>query len=145
MGQLNYKKVRDNVPTPEYKTEGSAGFDLHAMIDYSFTLYSGASILIPTGIAIELPDNSFEGQVRPRSGLACKFGVTVVNSPGTVDSDYRGEIKVGLINLSNTAYEIQPLDRVAQLVICHIYPCILQEVKELSSTERGGNGFGSTD
>ena len=102
---LKFKKLRAGVATPYYATEGSAGFDISASIPRELIIYSGQIKLIPTGLAIELPNDMFEAQVRPRSGLACRHGVTVVNAPGTVDYDYRGEVKVGLINLSSTASE----------------------------------------
>jgi len=114
------------------------------MIDGPLILYAGCIEMIPTGLAIQLPNRMFEGQVRPRSGLAIKYGITVVNSPGTIDSDYTGEIKVGLINLSNDAYKIIPGDRIAQLVVCPIHPCILKEMEDLDDTDRGSNGFGSS-
>jgi dUTP pyrophosphatase len=141
---LKYKKVRKGTPTPKYQTDGSAGFDVCAVIDKELIIYSGQIQKIPTGLAVQVPNDMFEVQVRPRSGLACNYGVTVVNSPGTVDSDYRGEVKVGLINLSNTAYTIKPGERIAQLVMCPVHPAILKEVAHLESTKRGSGGFGST-
>ena len=138
---LKVKKLNKNAIIPKYHSEEAAGMDLHACIDEPVTLKPLEIKLIPTGFAMELP-KGYEGQVRPRSGLACKFGVTVANSPGTIDSDYRGEVKVGLTNNSYNDYTIQPQDRVAQLVIAPVVQMGIVEVEELSDTERGTGGFG---
>ena len=130
-------------PIPSYETEQSAGMDLHANIDSSITLKPLERTIIKTGLFIALPPG-FEAQVRPRSGLAVKKGITVLNSPGTVDADYRGEIGVILVNLSNEDFVIQDGERVAQLVIAK-HECVTwREVDLLSETERGTGGFGST-
>ena len=130
-------------PIPSYETEQSAGMDLHANIDSSITLKPLERTIIKTGLFIALPPG-FEAQVRPRSGLAVKKGITVLNSPGTVDADYRGEIGVILVNLSNEDFVIQDGERVAQLVLAK-HECVTwREVDLLSETERGTGGFGST-
>ena len=130
-------------PIPSYETEQSAGMDLHANIDSSITLKPLERTIIKTGLFIALPPG-FEAQVRPRSGLAVKKGITVLNSPGTVDADYRGEIGVILVNLYNEDFVIQDWERVAQLVIAKHERVTWQEVDLLSETERGTGGFGST-
>lgn len=128
---------------PEYKTALSAGMDLTANLEESITLKSLERKLIPTGLFIELPAG-YEAQVRPRSGLAFKHGLTVLNSPGTIDADYRGEIGVILANLSNEDFEIKDGERIAQLVIAKHETVELIEVETLDETERGAGGFGST-
>jgi dUTP pyrophosphatase len=130
-------------PLPSYATEGSAGMDLRANLAEAVTLQSLERTLIPTGLSIELPEG-YEAQVRPRSGLAIKQGLTCLNTPGTIDSDYRGEIKVILINLSNEAQTIQHGDRVAQMVIGKFAKADLIEVQFLNDTHRGEGGFGHT-
>lgn len=130
-------------PTPEYKTEGSAGMDLYANTTFETTIAPLQRVLVPTGIYIELP-KGYEAQVRPRSGLAAKNGVTVLNTPGTIDSDYRGEIKVILVNLSNEDFVLKPGERIAQMVVAKHERVEWEEVKVLEETERGEGGFGST-
>lgn len=130
-------------PLPAYETEGSAGMDLRADISSSITLKPLDRTLVPTGLFIELP-LGYEAQVRPRSGLAAKRGLTCLNSPGTIDSDYRGEIKVILVNLSNDTQVIEPAERIAQMVIAKHERVTLQEVEVLNNTSRGAGGFGST-
>lgn len=130
-------------PLPEYATEASAGLDLRANIDSPLTLNSLERVLVKTGLFIELPVG-YEAQVRPRSGLAFKNGVTVLNTPGTIDADYRGEIGVILVNLSTTPFVIEDGERVAQLVIAKHEQAEWQLVEELTTTERGAGGFGST-
>lgn len=127
---------------PLQATEGSAGFDLRACLDGPVTVDAYSRSVIPTGVRMALPVG-FEGQVRPRSGLAFKHGITVLNAPGTIDSDYRGEISVALYNASNEPYTIEPGDRVAQLVVSR-YEGVTFEAGELSESERGEGGFGST-
>ena len=139
--EVKIKRIKANAIIPRYNSEEAAGMDLYACIDGPITLKPLERHLISTGIAMELP-KGYEAQIRPRSGLACKFGVTVINSPGTVDSDYRGEIKVGLENLSYEDYTVQPLDRIAQMVIAPVVQAKLVEVQELSNTARGEGGFG---
>jgi dUTP pyrophosphatase len=135
----------EGLPAPSYRSEQAAGLDLSAALADGdpLALSPGDRALIPTGIAIELPEG-FEAQVRPRSGLAHKYGVTVLNSPGTIDADYRGEIKVLLINLSNESVTIRRGDRIAQLVIAPILVVTLKRVISLATTGRGSGGFGST-
>ena len=128
---------------PHYSTIASAGMDLRANIDQSITLNPLERTIVKTGIFMELPVG-YEAQVRPRSGLAYKNGITVLNSPGTIDADYRGEIKVILINLGNEKFIIENGDRIAQMVVCPVIQADLEEVKELSDTGRGSGGFGST-
>lgn len=130
-------------PVPAYATELSAGMDLKANITEPVTIASLERAMIPTGIYIELPEG-YEAQIRPRSGLAAKFGVTVVNAPGTVDADYRGEVKVILVNLSKDPFVINPGERIAQMVIAKYEKIEWEEVEELGDTERGDGGFGST-
>lgn len=128
---------------PKYETMASAGMDLRANLDEPITLNPLERALIPTGLFIELPVG-YEAQVRPRSGLAYKFGITVLNTPGTIDADYRGEIKVILVNLSNQAFEIKDGERIAQMVVSEHVQAKLIEVAELSETDRGAGGFGHT-
>jgi dUTP pyrophosphatase len=130
--------------TPNYETEGAAGMDLRANIEEAITLNPLERAIIKTGLFIALPVG-FEAQVRPRSGLAAKKGITVLNSPGTVDADYRGEIGVILVNLSNAAFVINDGERIAQLIIAKHERVQWKEVEVLSETERGAGGFGSTD
>ncbi len=130
-------------PLPAYKTSLSAGMDLYSNIDNDIILNPGERLLVPTGLFISLPEG-YEAQVRPRSGLAIKHGITVLNSPGTIDADYRGEIKVILINLSTEPFTIKDGDRIAQLVINKIETINWQEVEILDDTERGEGGFGHT-
>jgi dUTP pyrophosphatase len=130
-------------PTPNYETEGAAGMDLRANIDASITLKPLERAIVKTGLYIALPIG-FEAQVRPRSGLAAKKGITVLNSPGTVDADYRGEIGVILVNLSNSEFVINDGERIAQLIIAKHERVHWKEVETLSDTERGAGGFGST-
>lgn len=131
---------------PEYATPESSGFDLRAFITEPIVLKPGERLLVPTGIYIQLPP-LFEVQVRPRSGLAKKYGISIVNTPGTVDSDYRGQIHTNLINLGDKDFTINPGDRISQGVIMPVFQACWEQVDsvdELSSTERGGNGHGST-
>ncbi|MCB0508460.1 MAG: dUTP diphosphatase [Chitinophagales bacterium] len=130
-------------PLPVYETVGSAGVDLRAQLQEPVLLKPLQRALIPTGLYIELPDG-YEAQVRPRSGLALKKGVTVLNSPGTIDSDYRGEIKVIMINLSNETTVINTGERIAQLIVAKYERVQFKEVDELNDTERGEGGFGHT-
>ena len=130
-------------PLPAYQTALSAGIDLRANLMEPVILKSGAYGLIPTGLFIELPEG-FEAQIRPRSGLALKHGITLLNSPGTIDADYRGEIKVLLINLSNVDFEVKDGERIAQMVIARYETISWEQVEVLSETERSANGFGST-
>ena len=128
---------------PQYETSGSAGMDLRANLEESITLKPLERAMIPTGIFIELPQG-FEAQVRPRSGLAAKKGISIANTPGTIDSDYRGEIKVILVNLSNETHAIDHGERIAQMVIAKYEQISWELTEELSATERGAGGFGHT-
>ena len=130
-------------PAPEYATEGSSGMDLRAWLPSPVTLQPMERKLIPTGLFFEIPQG-YEVQVRPRSGLAIKHGITCLNTPGTVDSDYRGEIKIILINLSSEAHIINSGDRIAQMVVAKVEKAFLKSVDQLESTERGEGGFGHT-
>lgn len=132
-----------NLPLPEYATLHAAGVDLMAAIDADITLAPMERKLVPTGISIALPD-AFEAQIRPRSGLAFKNGITVLNTPGTIDADYRGEIKVLLINLSNEAFTITPGMRIAQMVVAPVSRVSFEQVETLEASVRGAGGFGST-
>ena len=134
---------RSKNPLPSYATEGSSGMDLRADIEDNFTIQPMERRLVPTGLFIELPVN-YEAQVRPRSGLAIKHGITCLNSPGTVDADFRGELKVVLINLSNETQTIHPGDRIAQMVIQKVEKVRLTQVNEINCTVRGEGGFGHT-
>ena len=130
-------------PLPKYQTALSAGMDLHANLEESISLKNGERALIPTGLFIELPEG-YEAQVRPRSGLALKHGITVLNSPGTIDADYRGEIKVLLINHGSETFEINDGERIAQLVVAQHATVKWQETSTLNNTERGDGGYGSS-
>jgi dUTP pyrophosphatase len=134
---------KSNYPTPQYATELSAGMDLKANTSEPITLGPLERALIPTGLYIALPEGT-EAQIRPRSGLAAKHGISVLNAPGTIDADYRGEIKVILVNLSNEAFTVNPGERIAQMVVAKYEKVEWQEVETLSETERGEGGFGST-
>lgn len=141
---MNVKVVNQSKhPLPSYKTQGAAGMDLHANIDQSITLAPFERKLVPTGLFIEIPFG-YEAQVRPRSGLALKHGITVPNSPGTIDSDYRGEIKVILMNLSKEPFIIKDGERIAQLVIAKHEIAEWTQVQTLETTTRGEGGFGHT-
>lgn len=144
MKKVEVKVVREkNVTLPKYETEGSAGLDVRANITEPIVLKSLERVLIPTGLKIAIPEG-YEVQVRPRSGLAIKYGITMLNSPGTIDSDYRGEIKVIAVNLSNETYTIEPNERIAQLVLNKVEQIEFVEVDELDATNRGEGGFGHT-
>jgi dUTP pyrophosphatase len=130
-------------PSPFYATEKSAGMDLKANIDEPIVLGPLERAMVPTGIYIALPDGT-EAQVRPRSGLAAKYGISVLNAPGTIDADYRGEIKVILVNLSNDTFTVNPGERIAQMVVAKYEKVEWDEVESLDETERGEGGFGST-
>lgn len=134
---------QSNYPLPEYKTQDSSGLDLYANIDTSITLNPLERVLIPNGIWLAIP-KGFEAQVRPRSGLALKHGITVLNTPGTIDSDFRGQIQTIIVNLSNQPYTINPGDRIAQIVFAKVEHAEFIVVESLDETERGSGGFGST-
>ena len=144
MNILRVKIVnKSRFPDPAYATEASAGMDLHADIAEPLVLQPLERALVPTGIFIELPVG-YEAQVRPRSGLATRHGVTVINAPGTVDADFRGELRVSLVNLSNEAFEIAPGERIAQMVVARHERVAWEDVEVLSETVRGTGGWGST-
>ena len=128
---------------PQYKTCGAAGADLCALLEKTLTIACGKTAIVPTGLFFEIP-NGYEIQIRPRSGLAAKNGVTVLNTPGTIDSDYRGEIKIILINLGNEDFIINSGDRIAQMIVAPVTQADFSIVENLSETERGTGGFGST-
>jgi dUTP diphosphatase len=142
--RLGIKRVGAlSVPLPSYQTSGSAGLDLCAALAEPVVLAPGQHRLFPTGICVEIPEG-FEGQVRPRSGLALRHGITVLNSPGTIDADYRGELGIVLINHGPSSVEIKPLERIAQLVIAPVIHVQIEVVTSLSETERAAGGYGST-
>ena len=143
MVKVLVKKLNPNVELPKYKTEGSSGLDLMAFIDNPIKISPNTSALIPTGISVAI-SNDLEIQIRPRSGLAAKSSVTVLNAPGTIDSDYRGEIKIILFNHGKEDFIIKNKDRVAQMILVPIIKIEFEEVDELPNTIRGSGGFGST-
>jgi len=143
MTKILIKRLSKNVSLPKYETSGSSGMDLAADIATSIGINPGKTAIIPTGLAVSIPDG-FEIQIRPRSGLAAKMNITVLNTPGTIDADYRGEIKVILINLSDKVFVVEKGLRIAQMVVCPIIQAQLEEVDELNNTDRGKGGFGST-
>jgi len=143
--KLKLARTNPEIPLPRYESSGAAGMDLRAFLDADLLLPPLGRVKVPTGLTVEIPEG-FEGQVRPRSGLAAKFGVTVLNSPGTIDSDYRGEIAVLLVNLGSETFTVKNGDRIAQLVIAPFARAVVVEAatNELSVTARDGGGFGST-
>jgi dUTP pyrophosphatase len=143
MLRVRFKRLRPGAVRPQYMTAEAAGMDLSSAADAPITLEPGARAGVPTGWAMELP-SGHEGQVRPRSGLALRHGVTVANAPGTIDSDYRGELVVLLVNLGREPFVIRPGDRIAQLVVAPVVRVDVEEVDGLSDTTRGGGGFGHT-
>lgn len=138
---IKIKKLNEDAIIPKYQTAGSAGFDLHVV--KGVIIQPGKQVLISTGIAVEIPENT-ELQLRPRSGLALKYMLSLTNSPGTLDSDYRGEIKIILINHNITAYKVMKGDRIAQAVLSPVIQGDIVEVEELNTTKRGAGGYGST-
>ena len=143
MTKVLIKKLDSSVELPSYKTKGASGMDLMAFINDSITLKPQNSCLVPTGISVAFP-NEFEIQIRPRSGLAAKNNISVLNTPGTIDSDYRGEIKVILYNHGNTDFLINNKDRIAQMILTPVIKMDLEETDTLPETVRGEGGFGST-
>ena len=143
MVKILIKKFYKNIKLPIYKTVGSSGMDLVAYTKNKITINPRKVAIIPTGIAVAIPKN-YEIQIRPRSGLAAKKGISVLNTPGTIDSDYRGEIKIILINLSRKLFIVKSGDRIAQMIVCPVVKGKLQEVNNLPKTVRGKRGFGST-
>lgn len=140
---LKIKRLAHNRFVPEYKTEGAAGMDLCAAIDEPITLKPLERTLVPTGLKIEL-EHGYEAQIRPRSGLSIKHGITLINCVGTIDEDYRGEVCIPVVNLSNETYTIQPDERVAQMIIARVEQAKIEVTTELTETVRGTGGFGST-
>ena len=140
---LKILRLEHNKFVPEYKTEGAAGMDLCAAISEPVTLKPLERYLIPTGLKIEL-EHGYEAQIRPRSGLSIKHGISLINCVGTIDEDYRGEVCVGVVNLSNEEYTIAPDERIAQMIIAKVEQAKIEVVTELSDTARGEGGFGST-
>ena len=143
MTKVSIKRLSKEVSLPKYETSGSSGMDLAAHINNKINLKPGKSEIIPTGISVAIP-KGFEIQIRPRSGLAAKNKISVLNTPGTIDADYRGEIKVILINHSDKTFVVEKGLRIAQMVVCPIIQARLEEVDELNETIRGEDGFGST-
>jgi dUTP pyrophosphatase len=143
MTKILIKRLSNNIPLPKYETEGSSGMDLTANVNKVIEIQPGKSEIIPTGLSLSIPKN-YEIQIRPRSGLAAKNQISVLNTPGTIDEDYRGEIKVILINLGEKKFIIEKGLRIAQMVLCPIIKAELEEVDELNETKRGSGGFGST-
>ena len=143
MVKILVKKFDKNIKLPTYKTSGSSGMDLMAYIKNKITINPDKTAMISTGITVAIPKN-YEIQIRPRSGLAAKKGISVLNTPGTVDSDYRGEIKIILINLSKKLFVVKSGDRIAQMILCPVAKGKFKEVKKLPRTIRGKGGFGST-
>ena len=143
MTEILIKRLSKNVPLPKYETDGSSGLDLSANIDIKIEIKPGETKIIPTGLFVGIPKN-FEIQIRPRSGLAAKNQISVLNTPGTIDADYRGELKVILINLSDKIFIVEKGLRIAQMVVCPVVRAKLKEVESLNDTKRGSGGFGST-
>ena len=143
MTKILIKKLSKEVSLPKYETVGSSGMDLAAYINSDIKIDPGKTAIIPTGLTLSIPQG-FEVQIRPRSGLAAKKKISVLNTPGTVDADYRGEIKVILINLGHETFIVEKGLRIAQMVVCPVVQAKLQEVDDLNETERGTGGFGST-
>ncbi len=133
----------DDLDLPAYQSELASGMDISAAVDQSINLHSGDIVMVPTGFCVAIPPG-YEIQIRPRSGLAIKKGVTVVNAPGTIDADYRGEIKIGLVNLGKETFIIQRGDRIAQMVLAPVFKAELEVVDQLDQTMRGSGGFGHT-
>ena len=143
MTKILIKRLSKEVPLPKYETQGSSGMDLSANIKSSINIAPGKKEIIPTGIAVSVP-KGFEIQIRPRSGLAAKHNITVLNTPGTIDADYRGELKIILINFGHETFKIEKGSRIAQMVLCPVEKAKFEEVDNLDDTERGRGGFGST-
>jgi len=137
-------RINNDLPLPTYQTKDSAGVDLYAAVKKEIVIPCGGRSLIPTGVRVAIP-NGYEMQIRPRSGLAVKYGISICNTPGTIDADYRGEVGVILINHGDTAFIVKRGDRIAQAVFSRVHQAVLVEVAELNATDRGTGGFGSTD
>ena len=137
------QRLSETTDMPSFQSAHASGMDLHAALPAPQDLAPGVIALVPCGFAMSLPEG-YEAQVRPRSGLAVRHGISIPNAPGTIDADYRGEVKVALINLSNDTFTIEPNMRIAQLVVATVVPVMLEEVPSLDTTLRGSGGFGST-
>ncbi len=133
----------NDIPLPHYSTEGSSGMDIRAAVENEFVISPGKVVLVPTNLSVEIP-TGYEIQVRPRSGLAAKHGIGILNTPGTIDADYRGEVKIIMMNFSEEEFIINRGDRIAQLVVAKVYKAELVESEELIDTQRGSGGFGHT-
>jgi len=143
MTEILIKRLSKGIPLPKYETDGSSGMDIAANIENEIEIKPGKSAIIPTGLAVSIPKN-YEIQIRPRSGLAAKNQISVLNTPGTIDADYRGELKVILINLGEKTFKIEKGLRIAQMILCPVIKATLKEVDALEETGRGAGGFGST-
>ena len=143
MTEILIKRLSKNISLPKYETDGSSGMDLSANIEKEIEIAPGKTSIIPTGLAVAIPKN-FEIQIRPRSGLAAKKQISVLNTPGTIDADYRGELKVILINLGENTFKVEKGLRIAQMILCPVVKATFKEVEELEETIRGSGGFGST-
>ena len=147
MDRINIKirriKDSEDIPLPDYESEGSSGMDIRAAVKEPVTLMPGDIRLVPTGLAVSVPPG-YEAQMRPRSGLALSYGIGMVNSPGTIDSDYRGEIGIVMINWGSESFLVKRGDRIAQMIISRVYRADLEEVEDLDATLRGKGGFGHT-
>ena len=144
MIKIQIKRLSNSVSIPKYETSGSSGMDIAAHIENNIIINPGEKALVSTGFSVAVP-KGYEIQIRPRSGLAAKKNITVLNTPGTIDADYRGEIKVILINLGKEKFVVENGERIAQMVVCPVVQAKLEEVNKLSDTKRGSGGFGSTD
>ncbi len=140
---LRIKRLSPHAVLPRYQSEHAAGMDLHAAVGAPVTIEPGEIVLVPCGFAVAVPVG-YEAQIRPRSGLANRHGISIPNAPGTIDSDYRGELMVSLINHARTAFTVEPKMRIAQLVVAPVARCVVEEAEELDETIRGAGGFGST-
>ena len=143
MTEILIKRLSKNISLPKYATDGSSGMDLAANIEEDIKIEPGKSAIVPTGLAVSIPKN-YEIQIRPRSGLAAKNQISVLNTPGTIDADYRGELKIILINHGKNDFKVEKGLRIAQMVLCPVIKAVLKEVDTLEETERGLGGFGST-
>ena len=143
MTEILIKRLSKDISLPKYETDGSSGMDISADIENDIEILPGKSAVIPTGLAVSIPKN-FEIQIRPRSGLAAKNQISVLNSPGTIDADYRGELKVILINLGENTFKVEKGLRIAQMILCPVVKATFKEVDVLEETLRGSGGFGST-
>ena len=140
---LRIKRLSPHALVPQYQSEHAAGLDLHAALESPVTIEPGEISRVPCGFAMALPAG-YEAQIRPRSGIATKYGISIPNSPGTIDADYRGQVIVALINLGKEAFVVEPKMRIAQMVVAQVEHCTVEEVEQLDETVRGAGGFGST-